>query len=110
MSPSSQTASVAGPWRALLPVFAACGAIGLQMGVAIPLVTLALERRAVERGLTTVRLHAPRGWSFAASGDGNVVFWESPAAFLVLVVDSRMGGDRLTRCNLPLATCVLVAG
>ena len=35
-------------WRALLPVFAACGAIGLQAGVALPLVPLALERRGVD--------------------------------------------------------------
>jgi MFS family permease len=42
VSPSS---SAAGPWRALLPVFAACAAIGLQVGVALPLVPLALERQ-----------------------------------------------------------------
>ena len=38
----------AGPWRALLSVFAACGAIGLQAGVALPLVPLALERRGFD--------------------------------------------------------------
>ena len=31
-------------WRTLLPVFAACAAIGLQAGTAMPLVPLALER------------------------------------------------------------------
>ncbi len=36
-------------WRALLPVFAACGAIGLQAGVALPLVPLALERRGIDK-------------------------------------------------------------
>src|SRR5260370_35111910 len=37
------------PWRSLLPVFAACAAIGLQAGVALPLVPLALERQGVDR-------------------------------------------------------------
>src|SRR5438445_9490924 len=37
------------PWRSLLPVFAACAAIGLQAGVALPLVPLALERRGVDK-------------------------------------------------------------
>ena len=36
------------PWRSLLPVFAACAAIGLQAGVAIPLVPLALERQGAD--------------------------------------------------------------
>ena len=44
MSPTSQAASAVGPWRTLLPVFAACAAIGLQAGTAMPLVPLALER------------------------------------------------------------------
>jgi MFS family permease len=35
-------------WRLLLPVFAACGAIGLQAGVALPLVPLALERQGAD--------------------------------------------------------------
>ncbi len=46
MSPSSLSA--ANPWRSLLPVFAACAAIGLQAGVAIPLVPLALERQGAD--------------------------------------------------------------
>jgi MFS family permease len=37
------------PWRSLLPVFAACAAIGLQAGVAMPLVPLALERQGVDK-------------------------------------------------------------
>jgi MFS family permease len=37
------------PWRSLLPVFAACGAIGLQAGVALPLVPLALERQGADK-------------------------------------------------------------
>ena len=44
MSPTSP-AVAASPWRTLLPVFAACAAIGLQVGVALPLVPLALERQ-----------------------------------------------------------------
>ena len=47
MSPSSTSA--ANPWRSLLPVFAACAAIGLQVGVAMPLVPLALERQGVDK-------------------------------------------------------------
>lgn len=51
MSQNSPTvdAMAAGPWRSLLPVFAACAAIGLQAGVALPLVPLALERRGVDK-------------------------------------------------------------
>jgi MFS family permease len=48
VSPTSQ-AVAAGPWRSLLPVFAACAAIGLQAGVAMPLVPLALELRGHDR-------------------------------------------------------------
>jgi len=48
VSPTSQTVAV-GTWRSLLPVFAACGAIGLQAGVALPLVPLALERAGHDR-------------------------------------------------------------
>ena len=53
MSPTDRSpagnAQFGSPWRALLPVFAACGAIGLQAGVALPLVPLALERRGVDK-------------------------------------------------------------
>ena len=50
MSPTepSPAAAAGNPWRSLLPVFAATGAIGLQVGVALPLVPLALERRGVD--------------------------------------------------------------
>ena len=47
MSPTSQPA--VGPWRSLLPVFAACAAIGLQAGVALPLVPLALDRQGADK-------------------------------------------------------------
>ncbi len=46
MLPSSSAPS---PWRALLPVFLACAAIGLQAGVALPLVPLALERQGADK-------------------------------------------------------------
>ena len=46
MSPSSTTVN---PWRTLLPVFLACAAIGLQAGVALPLVPLALERQGADK-------------------------------------------------------------
>jgi len=45
----TDSAVAAGSWRSLLPVFAACAAIGLQAGVAMPLVPLALERRGVDK-------------------------------------------------------------
>lgn len=45
----SQTSAVAGPWRTLVPVFLACAAIGLQAGVALPLVPLALERQGHDK-------------------------------------------------------------
>jgi MFS family permease len=48
VSPSSPAESAASPWRPLLPVFAACAAIGLQAGVALPLVPLALERQGAD--------------------------------------------------------------
>lgn len=47
MSPSSLAAS--GPWRTLLPVFAACAAIGLQAGIGMPLVPLALEQQGFDK-------------------------------------------------------------
>lgn len=43
MSATSNPAT--SPWRSLVPVFAACAAIGLQSGAAMPLVPLALERQ-----------------------------------------------------------------
>lgn len=56
-----------------------------------------------------VPLHAPTGWFFARATPGDdVVFWEDADTFVARVVDSRQSGDRLARCDLPLATCVLV--
>jgi MFS family permease len=42
-------AASANPWRALLPVFVACAAIGLQAGAGLPLVPLALEREGHDK-------------------------------------------------------------
>ena len=42
---SATRPAATGPWRSLVPVFAACAAIGLQSGAAMPLVPLALERQ-----------------------------------------------------------------
>jgi MFS family permease len=56
----------------LLPVFASCGAIGLQVGVALPLIPLALERQGADRltigivgaawgiGMLATATHIPR--------------------------------------------------
>lgn len=72
MSPTSEAAAATGPWRSLLPVFAACAAIGLQAGVALPLVPLALERQGHDKltigivaaawaiGMLAVGSHIPR--------------------------------------------------
>jgi MFS family permease len=54
-------------WRLLLPVFAACAAIGLQAGVAMPLVPLALERRGVDN-LTIGIVAAAWGVGMLATG------------------------------------------
>lgn len=47
MSPSNP--AIAQPRRTLLPVFAACAAIGLQAGVGMPLVPLALEQQGHDK-------------------------------------------------------------
>jgi MFS family permease len=47
VSPNSGTAT--DPWRTLLPVFAACAAIGLQAGIGMPLVPLALEQQGYDK-------------------------------------------------------------
>jgi MFS family permease len=47
VSPSSP--AIADPRRTLLPVFAACAAIGLQAGVTMPLVPLALEQQGHDK-------------------------------------------------------------
>jgi MFS family permease len=44
----SSNSVAAAPWRALLPVYLACLAFGLQAGTAMPLVPLALERHGID--------------------------------------------------------------
>ena len=68
-----------------------------------------LRAWSLKRPGKAVQLRAPRGWFFAAAAaDPSVVFWESADAFLALVLDARKGGDRLARCDIPLATCVTI--
>ena len=74
-----------------------------------PRTTRILRAWKLERPGQPVQLLAPRGWSFAeADASPSVVFWESADTFLALVLDARKGGDRLARCDIPLATCVTV--
>ncbi len=47
MSPNSTAAP--GSWRGLIPIFAACMAMGLQAGAALPLVPLTLDRQGVDK-------------------------------------------------------------
>ena len=50
MSPSSlASAGAANPWRALVPIYVACLAFGIQVGTSMPLVPLALERQGVDK-------------------------------------------------------------
>jgi MFS family permease len=65
VSPSNP--AIAGPRRTLLPVFAACAAIGLQAGVGIPLVPLALEQQG-ESKLTIGIVSAAWGIGMLAFG------------------------------------------
>jgi MFS family permease len=64
VSPSSPPQT---SWRALLPVFLACAAIGLQAGVALPLVPLALERQGADN-LTIGVISAAWGIGMLAFG------------------------------------------
>ena len=76
MSPSSLSA--ANPWRSLLPVFAACAAIGLQAGVRMPLVPLALERQGADNltiGIVVRRLGARHAGHRLAHSPAGGAFW-----------------------------------
>ncbi|UYN94174.1 MAG: MFS transporter [Enhydrobacter sp.] len=66
MSPTSGSVAV-GPWRSLIPVFAACGAIGLQAGAGMPLVPLALEQQGHDK-LTIGVIAAAWGLGMLAFG------------------------------------------
>ena len=65
MSPSSL--APANQWRALLPVFAACAAIGLQAGAGMPLVPLAMEQQGHDK-LTIGVVSAAWGLGMLAFG------------------------------------------
>jgi MFS family permease len=83
-----------GSWRSLLPVFAACAAIGLQSGVALPLVPLALERQGADR-LTIGIVSA--GWAIGmlatASHIPRLAAWLGAVPFILASV---VAGSALT--------------
>ena len=91
MSPNSTVA--ANPWRALLPVFAACAAIGLQIGVALPLVPLALERQGSDH-LTIGIVSA--AWALGMLAFGTRIpqlaarFGAAPSIIVAVVVGSLL--------------------
>jgi MFS family permease len=91
VSPSSAVA--ANPWRALLPVFAACAAIGLQIGVALPLVPLALERQGADN-LTIGIVSAAWGLGMLAFGTRipqmAARFGAAPSIIVAVVVGSLL--------------------
>ena len=115
---SQNSAVAAGPWRSLLPVFAACAAIGLQAGVAMPLVPLALERQGADKltigvvaaawgiGMLATAGHIPRlaarfgavPFIFASVVAGSAItmaytLTDSPAIWFVLsLLHGAMGG------------------
>ena len=64
VSPNNPT--IADPRRTLLPVFAACAAIGLQAGVGMPLVPLALEQQGHDK--LTIGIVPPPGRRHARFG------------------------------------------
>jgi MFS family permease len=110
--------TVSSPWRLLLPVFAACAAIGLQVGVALPLVPLALERQGADNltigivaagwgiGMLATASHIPRlaarfgavPFILASVVAGSVLtvaytLTEGPVAWFVLtVLQGAVGG------------------
>jgi MFS family permease len=113
------TAPSPSPWRALLPVFAACAAIGLQVGVALPLVPLALERQGADKltigivsaawgiGMLATASHIPRlAARFGAvpfilvsvvAGSALTVAYtltEGPVAWFVLTCQMALSGVR----------------
>jgi MFS family permease len=94
MSPNNVAA--AAPWRALLPVYLACLAFGLQVGAALPLVPLALERRGVDN--FTIGLVS------AAWGIGMVA-----TAHRIPAVAARIGAIPLICLSLLMTASIAVA-
>ncbi|MBS0220538.1 MAG: MFS transporter [Proteobacteria bacterium] len=93
MSSSSVTAA---PWRALLPVYVACLAFGVQVGAALPLVPLALERRGVDN--FTIGLVS------AAWGIGMI-----STAHRIPAVAARIGATPLICLSLLVTAVIAVA-
>lgn len=92
----SSNSVVAAPWRALLPVYAACLAFGVQVGAALPLVPLALERRGVDN--FTIGLVS------AAWGIGMI-----STAHRIPAVASRIGAIPLICLSLVMTAAISVA-
>lgn len=93
VSPNSAAAT---PWRALLPVYVACFAFGLQVGAALPLVPLALERRGVDN--FTIGLVS------AAWGIGMIA-----TAHRIPAVAARIGAIPLICLSLIVTSLIAVA-
>jgi MFS family permease len=93
VSPNSTAAT---PWRALLPVYVACLAFGLQVGAALPLVPLALERRGVDN--FTIGLVS------AAWGVGMIA-----TAHRIPAVAARIGAIPLICLSLIVTSLIAVA-
>jgi MFS family permease len=91
----SPTDAGASPWRTLVPVFAACGAIGLQAGVAMPLVPLALERAGADR--FTIGL-VSAAWAVGMLAFGSHIPW----------LAARLGAARAIISAVALGSLILV--
>jgi MFS family permease len=90
----SRTSRAESPWRALLPVFLACAAIGLQAGVALPLVPLALERQGADN-LTIGVIAAAWGIGMLAFG-GRIPQMAARFGAVPLIVVSVVVGSAIT--------------
>ena len=91
MSPNSVAAARR---RLLLPVFLACAAIGLQAGVAMPLVPLALERQGADK--FTIGLVAA-AWSIGMLAFGTrIPYLAARFGAVPLIVASVVAGATLT--------------
>ena len=92
----SSSSVAAAPWRALLPVYVACLAFGVQVGAALPLVPLALERRGVDN--FTI------GVVSAAWGIGMI-----STAHRIPAVAARIGATPLICLSLLVTAAIAVA-
>ncbi len=92
----SSNSVVVAPWRALLPVYVACLAFGVQVGASLPLVPLALERRGVDN--FTIGLVS------AAWGIGMI-----STAHRIPTIAARMGATPLICLSLLVTAAIAVA-